>query len=259
MIFFPQKRVFLSLFVSSRSYKFYVTFTTRSTCVITWVLLFWSALFECSRIYPWTWGNSGYIQEFRSNRLLSLFTESVCVKRPSKIVQKVTKIAIAYIFIQLLLTLLFFFGYVHSKMRLLFTNVPQSFKWYRCFSRLGIWAQSWSFHVRMRDLIIFWLMSDGNHDQKQPAFYNNESCCSTQLGALVIFSLFYNVNTWYVSSSIIWIKLVKPFHATGLLLYPPKTPENQKFSDIFKGYRKRPVAGNKLRSNVVYVLSRNVK
>ena len=99
--------------------------------------------------------------------------ETCMCKRPSKIVQKVTKIAIAYIFIQLLLTLLFFFGYVHSKMRLLFTNVPQSFKWYRCFSRLGIWAQSWSFHVRMRDLIIFWLMSDGNHDQKQPAFYNN--------------------------------------------------------------------------------------
>ena len=144
-------------------------------------------------------------------------------------------------------------------MRLLFTNVPQSFKWYRCFSRLGIWAQSWSFHVRMRDLIIFWLMSDGNHDQKQPAFYNNESCCSTQLDALVIFSLFYNVNTWYVSSIIIWIKLVKPFHATDLLLYPPKTPENQKFSDILKGYRKRPVPGNKLRSHVLYVLSRNVK
>ena len=34
---------------------------------------------------------------------------------------------------------------------------------------------------------------------------------------------------------------VKSFHATGLFLYALKT-ENQRFSDVFKGYRKSPVA-----------------
>ena len=32
------------------------------------------------------------------------------------------------------------------------------------------------------------------------------------------------------------------FHAIGLFLYLLKTSEDQNFSDIFKGYRKRPVA-----------------
>ena len=36
---------------------------------------------------------------------------------------------------------------------------------------------------------------------------------------------------------------IYPFHATGLFRYPLKTSENQRFarfSDIFRGYRKRP-------------------
>lgn len=107
-----------------------------------------------------TWWNSGCITEFRWKRLLSLFTKRVCVKGPSKIMQKGTKMVIAYTFIQLLLTLLFCFVYGHSKMRLLYASVPQPFQLYRCFSRLGIWAQSWSFHVRVKNLIGFWLMSD---------------------------------------------------------------------------------------------------
>ena len=37
-------------------------------------------------------------------------------------------------------------------------------------------------------------------------------------------------------------KVVKPFHVIGLFLYPLKTSENQRFSDVFRGYRKRPVA-----------------
>ena len=36
--------------------------------------------------------------------------------------------------------------------------------------------------------------------------------------------------------------LLKPFHATGLFLCPLKTSENLWFSDVFRGYRKRPVA-----------------
>ena len=37
--------------------------------------------------------------------------------------------------------------------------------------------------------------------------------------------------------------LFNPFHATGLFLYPLKT-ENQRFSDVFSGYRKRPNTWN---------------
>ena len=33
-----------------------------------------------------------------------------------------------------------------------------------------------------------------------------------------------------------------PFHVIGLFLYPLKTSENQKFSDVFRGYTNRPVA-----------------
>ena len=32
------------------------------------------------------------------------------------------------------------------------------------------------------------------------------------------------------------------FITTGLFLYPLKTSENHRFSDVFRGYRKRPVA-----------------
>ena len=39
---------------------------------------------------------------------------------------------------------------------------------------------------------------------------------------------------------------IKPFHATGLLRYPPKTSENFWFSDVFREYRKRLVAWNGL-------------
>ena len=35
---------------------------------------------------------------------------------------------------------------------------------------------------------------------------------------------------------------VKPFHATGFFLYLLKAAENQKFSDVFRGYIKRPLA-----------------
>ena len=40
--------------------------------------------------------------------------------------------------------------------------------------------------------------------------------------------------------------VVNPFDATGLFLYPLKTSENQRFSDLLRGYRKRPVVWNGL-------------
>ena len=43
-------------------------------------------------------------------------------------------------------------------------------------------------------------------------------------------------------SKILKFNTFKSFQATDLLLYTLKTSENQKFSDAFKGYRKKPVA-----------------
>ena len=39
---------------------------------------------------------------------------------------------------------------------------------------------------------------------------------------------------------------INPYHATGPFLYSLKTLENLCFSDVFRGYRKRPVACNGL-------------
>ena len=41
-------------------------------------------------------------------------------------------------------------------------------------------------------------------------------------------------------------RLLNPFHVTGLFLYSLKTSEYLRFSDVFKGYRKRQVAWNGL-------------
>ena len=41
---------------------------------------------------------------------------------------------------------------------------------------------------------------------------------------------------------------INPFHATGLFLYPLKTLENLWFPDVFRGYRRSPVAWNGLSS-----------
>ena len=37
-------------------------------------------------------------------------------------------------------------------------------------------------------------------------------------------------------------KVFSLFHAPGLFQYPLKKPENQKFFDVFRRYRKRPMA-----------------
>ena len=42
---------------------------------------------------------------------------------------------------------------------------------------------------------------------------------------------------------------INPFHATGLFLHPLKTSKNQRFSDVFRGYRKIPVTRNGLKQN----------
>ena len=42
--------------------------------------------------------------------------------------------------------------------------------------------------------------------------------------------------------------LINQFHVAGLFFYPLKTSENQRFSDVFKGYRKKLMAWNGLRT-----------
>ena len=42
------------------------------------------------------------------------------------------------------------------------------------------------------------------------------------------------------------IVLVNPFLANVPILYPLKTPENQRFSVVFKGYKMGTLAGNGL-------------
>ena len=42
-------------------------------------------------------------------------------------------------------------------------------------------------------------------------------------------------------------QLFNPFHATSFFWYHVKTSESQRFSDVFRGYQKRPVALNRLK------------
>ena len=37
----------------------------------------------------------------------------------------------------------------------------------------------------------------------------------------------------------VWYTTLNPFDTTGLFLHPPKTSENQRFSDVFRGCRKK--------------------
>ena len=43
-----------------------------------------------------------------------------------------------------------------------------------------------------------------------------------------------------------YCEFINSFHATGSSLYSLQTPENQIISDVFMGYKKRPVAWNGL-------------
>ena len=41
-------------------------------------------------------------------------------------------------------------------------------------------------------------------------------------------------------------KTLTPFHATDLFWYPQEASENQRFSDVFRGYQKKSVTWNGL-------------
>ena len=50
---------------------------------------------------------------------------------------------------------------------------------------------------------------------------------------------------WNGSEQFPWVSF-DPFHATCLFIYPLKTSESQRFPDVFRGSRKRPVVWNGL-------------
>ena len=60
---------------------------------------------------------------------------------------------------------------------------------------------------------------------------------------MCLFSCYYCTDRCHRLLNLIYIN---PFHATGLFRYPLKTSEKQRFSDVFRGYRKRPAAWNGL-------------
>ena len=67
------------------------------------------------------------------------------------------------------------------------------------------------------------------------------------LNRVTMFSeLFLRVLVFKELSLITGTKYFNSFHATGIFQCPLKTSENQMFSDIFRGYRKRSVAWNGL-------------
>ena len=60
---------------------------------------------------------------------------------------------------------------------------------------------------------------------------------------------FFKPNQWFnqlIDQLMKLIRPLNPFYATGLFLYPLKTLENRRFSYVFRGYRKIPVAWNRL-------------
>ena len=54
-----------------------------------------------------------------------------------------------------------------------------------------------------------------------------------------------------------YIEKINPFHATGLFLYPLKKSENQRFSVVFRGYRKRPAARKGLMLTMFLICRQN--
>ena len=60
---------------------------------------------------------------------------------------------------------------------------------------------------------------------------------------MCLFSCYYCTDRCH---QLLNLSYINPFHATGLFRYPLKTSEKQRFSDVFRGYRKRPATWNGL-------------
>ena len=69
----------------------------------------------------------------------------------------------------------------------------------------------------------------------------SENYCRIILNIFLEFTLI-NTKVFRVTTN-----TFNPFHAADLFWYPLKASENQRFSDVFRGYQKRSVARNGLR------------
>ena len=92
---------------------------------------------------------------------------------------------------------------------------------------------------------------------------------NSQKKTCVRVSFLMKLQTWdlrrlEVGKIIIWFSIlykkafINPFHAANLFWYPLKISENQRFSDIFRGYQKRSVAWNELIKDTINAYFYNV-
>ena len=70
----------------------------------------------------------------------------------------------------------------------------------------------------------------------------------TQVFTINLYGKFYFVNIRNTKKQ--KTVLVNSFHATGLFLYHLKTSGNHRFSDVFREYKKRSVALNRLKRKI---------
>ena len=73
-------------------------------------------------------------------------------------------------------------------------------------------------------------------------FYKRSEIVSTSIIKSIFMSMFHMSNHGFgIILRFFSSMLINPVHVTGLSLYPLKTSENLWFSDVFRGYRKKPV------------------
>ena len=89
---------------------------------------------------------------------------------------------------------------------------------------------------------VIWVLSLKSVWNISPIFANGTTaaCCKV---LFIFFKKFLQLVEEFGSLSPNSINL---FYATGNFPYPVKTSEKQRFSDVFRGYRKLPVASNEL-------------
>ena len=136
-------------------------------------------------------------------------------------------------------------------------------RWWGSRSLSKIWwiPSSYWGHIR----ILYWCSTHkcrSRHPGRFRKYWNNNIKSIAQyywLGLPGHVAIVVNMYIWtviYVWRKLIpssykplsfFVSLVYSFYATGFFLYPLKALENPRFSDVFRGYRKRLVAENGLK------------
>ena len=70
-------------------------------------------------------------------------------------------------------------------------------------------------------------------------FYKLPDFSSRNIAHLYLIYLNWYIQSWAATRIVSYSRLLNPFNAIGLFLYPQKTSENQRFSDAFRGNRKK--------------------